>query len=260
MNNSDVDNDSVADLLADSDNDGLETNLEEQIEEKETRTRSKQSGSTPWKVDEKIHPSDWKYKKVRNETKDSMLYLLPNGNRLHGRNAALKYMVKRKFSLLDIQKIMKTLPEEGWRYDAFLPSDWLYKKEKSLDTFRLKFYTHTGDYLRGKERAHNIITKTYSVKSKEFENFSTFCGRGGKPKEVKASDPKKVTKDFDSWKKDECIYPKGWKYKKESNGIKTQLLSPNRKRQMMLIIRCNAIISMQYDAMTICNVHFAYIE
>ena len=83
MNNSDVlvDEDLLTDLLADSNNDELENS---KIEEKETRTRSKQSGSSPWKIDKAIHPTGWKYKKLRNETKESMLYLLPNGNQLQG--------------------------------------------------------------------------------------------------------------------------------------------------------------------------------
>ena len=210
----DEDHDSVSE---DSDNDYRETN-KENIENKRTRRRH----STPWKVDEAIHPIGWKHKRVRKENKDFMLYLLPNGKLLKGRIAALQFMEKRKLPMLDIKKIMRTLPEEGWKSDVLLPEDWFYKKAKNLETYRVNFYTNKGIFLKGKERAHRmIVANTYSENGKVLENFLTFCGsKYNKQKQDKTSELKSVR---DSWTSDESIYPKGWKYKKESGGFKIRL-------------------------------------
>ena len=90
-----------------------------------------------------------------------------------------------------------------------------------------------GIFLKGKDRAHRMIANTYSENGKVLENFLTFCGsKYNKQKQDKTSELKLVR---DSWTSDESIYPKGWKYKKESGGFKIRLLSP--KAQVFPSIR-----------------------
>ena len=137
------------------------------------RFRKSNIPDSSWLSDGSLYPEGWKYRMCKNPTnfekRTNIQFLLPNGKVLYGLRLALAYMIKNSFSPENIFTIKKALGQRGWKEDASLPENWMYRY---MD--RLQFCDSFGNYFTSREKALKFVFESSSLSEENILKIKNF--------------------------------------------------------------------------------------
>ena len=153
-----------------------------------------------WSED-KLLPSGWK-SRIADGAEGRKYFLMPDGNQFPSLFSAFQFMVKEKYDSEDIDETRKCLKQEGWEYDALLPSGWQCRisKGKNLYIGRL------GEYFTSAKKGYEFLIESSDYTMEDADGL----------KDKMEQETKSKVPDKYNWKEYESL-PKGWKIRKMKN-------------------------------------------
>ncbi len=103
------------------------------------------------------------------EKRTIIQFLLPNGTVLKGLRVALAYMIKNSYSLENIVVMKKALGQRGWKEDASLPRNWMFRR---MD--RLHFCDSFGKFFASREKAMQFSLESNSLSEEDILKVKNF--------------------------------------------------------------------------------------
>ena len=158
-----------------------------------------------WKTDETLYPDGWRYKEIDRKGHPSLKLMSQSGIIFPSIRTALVHVVGNNFHEDDVAKIRKALvTQKVWLSHPELPENWMYQRSNNSNSFC-------------DPNGQKYGSKDLAIKSVENPDTIAMLNRFKAEK-----NPTKSNLNFDeSWKFDEEVYPRGWRFKDvKRNGIK----------------------------------------
>jgi len=120
--------------------------------------------------DVSILPLGWKILKDYDTPNRNIRVISPQGMNFRTNRAALAHMIENRFANDDIEKLQKSIEQDGWFTHPNLPMFWRYKKPNS----GLLFSDHTGQYFGSRDKALKSLRKFPEENMNEISLISMF--------------------------------------------------------------------------------------
>ena len=121
--------------------------------------------------DNSILPFGWKILKDYDTQNSNVRIISPQGFNFRTKRSALAYMRENNFSNDEMEKLEKSIEQDGWFTHSNLPINWRYKK---LKVSGLLFSDQTGTYFGSREKALKSLRKFPEKNMNEISLLSKF--------------------------------------------------------------------------------------
>ena len=92
-----------------------------------------------WTSNDQGVPKGWMIRKINGKIQNSHFIanhvLSPDRQHFSSRRNALKFMIKKKYPLSEIEEMRECLKLDGWRRSSLLPQHWLYSERDGSKTY-----------------------------------------------------------------------------------------------------------------------------